>query len=719
MRIAEAAGRSPLFCSWVFRFFSGTVGVREGIALRRLTLSDAQAMNYDPTFGDLLDDEQEQPKRTRRNGTLDDDLDSVERGDRGDDLTEGSTLEKVMEDPENAVQVDEDEAYQEADDEDLDEAETLDMTTFKRGRERGFNRDAFEEWLKLSRTYGNLTLDEIEECVDDLQSEDPQVVADAEEKLVCHSIRWIVRSLRKVAGSRVMDRPGDHRNDVLSIGRLGFLMGIRQYDPEKARSRGASGHKKSLLHFTDYWIKKLYFEEYARKELGLNPDAAEDRDKVRKAEAALKASDGTSLLVERLKAEGTLPESASSLGHSPSLFQIQLELELRACRRLARKELQKAEGGRPSEEDIGTLASVYEEELREARQEAWREMAAEELAEEGIEPDEDVIASRVESYRKSYRAVEYPVSRELRRSGALVMGRIKDLRRHSTVQESLDAPALDDDSGPTLKEYLASQTDGADEVVAADQVTLALSKRLDRVAGRKKRRLVRERYGLVAEHGEGRHAVSNPEELMYWAGRSTRESISSYEDQVERELRGETLVDADGLTRPGLNLRPNDLKRLHRRISKAEKALQEAREDVGTQRGLGGNAPVVAAERTLDAVRSELEDVREQIRGAVNFLQYLDDNGIAGVAESRVACPFEESEARTVEVDEDGFCCEACGREGTLFEWLQSQDLNDVEVDMEAARAAVAIPPSVAREGDKVVALEDPRRRERLSRLQR
>jgi len=358
--------------------------------------------------------------------------------------------------------------------------------------------------------------------------------------------------------------------------------------------------------------------------------------------------------------------------------------------------------------------------IRQARREAWEALATQELEEaNGRTPSASEVESKVEEYERGQRAVDYDVSRDLRRAGAYTLDRLTVLPQHSTTPESLDAPAKgDDDEGPTIGEYQESRTRGADEVVSLNELARALARRIAQVQGRKDRRLYSERQGLAVESGKGRYHPSNPEEAAHWLGRSSRDTVSGAERRVEMALRGETLTDPDGLTPEGLGFSVNHVRRLHKRLSVAQQAKEVASDDLRREPSSRSRSTVEAAQVEAAGVERELAEIRSTILEHVDFRAFLVKQGVDGADAGRVRCVAEdESTGRTVLIDQNGFRCASCGAEGDIFVWLEALGFSGEEVDVLAARAAVALPPSIEREGKKVVVIQDPNRRHGLLNL--
>lgn len=254
-----------------------------------------------------------------------------------------------LEEPDSSTEVDEEEveestperAYGEADPSEIEEAEDLDLNRF-RGTGPSFEKDAFEAWVQIKEDHPVLDTQEtdllvdmltaeeqtaaefasqklveanlleparqalqgegdqqeqarqkLDEnymslCLDMLQHQDTSAVEYAKDRLVRHNILWIITCLRRYAGSKIMDRPSDMRDDMLSLGRMAFLEGLGKYDIEKAVEKGSSGHKKTILKYCEFWIRKRVGETLKRERYGLNEDAALDRNRVMKARKKLK-----------------------------------------------------------------------------------------------------------------------------------------------------------------------------------------------------------------------------------------------------------------------------------------------------------------------------------------------------------------------------------------------------------------------------------------------
>lgn len=667
-------------------------------------------MDFDPTFDDLHSEDTEAsltPTRGKKNRgpRLVDDLDTVELEDRGDDLTEGSSLSAVFEDPEL---LEEEEEEAQVDDAEIADAENLDLSSFSSGRDRGYDLDAFEDWVRLSRKYGNLTPEQSDRYVRMMQSGDEELQAIAEDRLVAHSVKWIVKCLNEVASRRIMETPGDLRNDALSAAREGFLIGLRKYDPKKAEELGAQGHKKSVLGFTKYWIRKIYLEWYYGAVLNLNADAAEDRKKVVDAERA----------ISELQQRG-----AWEPRYREPIYDIAAYLEDEAIERLAKKTLRAELRRKPTDEEFEARCAEYREELEMARARAREQVAQSELAAElGREPTAGEVEARVAQIVAEKRWVDYPVSRPLRRAGALTIDRIRDLRSHSTVQESFDAPAQDDDQdGPKLREYIASSDVTPEEAISQNQLAAALNARLNLVAGSKARDLYRQRYGFGPYPNE-QYPTSNPEELMYWMGRSTRDSVATYEDQVAREMRGEVLVDPDALTRPGYGFSPNSVRQLHEVLDRLHSSLETAERDQGRARG-GANrasslAKVAEARAALAEAEGQLEEIRQRIRARSDLRRIALSEGVGVDVRGNAACILQDGCDGTLTLTKDSFSCSGCGRTGDIFDWIEARSNADpIERDVAAARAVIELPQNVERQGNAIVAVRDPHRRRSLKRL--
>lgn len=643
------------------------------------------------------------PRSTRKRSILEDDLDVVEREDRGVDLTEGSTLARVFANPDE-VQFDDDDsaAYTEADETAIEEAERLDLEQFARGGS-GIEWDAFEDWVRLSRKYGNLKLEEIDKLVEMMRCGDPELQSIAEERLVCHSIRWIVRTLRRVAGPRIMDRPSDLRNDVLSVGRMGFLMGLRKYDPELAIKRGAQGHKKSLLHFTDYWIEKYFREAYARDVLGLNPDAAEDRNLVLRAVQSLR----------------------ESLGREPTIAEISVELEDRARERLARKQLRRELGRKPTTEEMRERIQEHRQVRMRSLNQARRAEARKSLsAELGREPTREELAARLREIRRNG-TVTYSPPTELRRAGALPIKRIRDLLRHQTVQESLDAPAVDDEDGRTLAEYLAHEGDEPEDRIAVRELARAISARIERVraGGPRGRELFRMREGLLVEGKGIPYPNANYSELAVYMGRSTRDSALAVSNQIQRELRGEILVDPDLLRPADDEFSPARALWIHGEIREAESELelllQKKAAATTTNKRLKAEKQIAQTETRLRAAKTALAAFRARVAAQVSLFDLMIREGLSPDSHGRMICPLSKEQNHLLQIHSNSFECESCGISGGIVEWLQARrGISVEEADLEAARIALALPNTLEREGGKVVVIQDPVRRRRLHGLQ-
>jgi len=663
-------------------------------------------MLYDPTEED---DELEapSPSRSPRRSHLIDDLDTTEIEDDGRDLTEGASLATILEDPEVLADEVSDEEIEIGDSE-IAEAESLDLSSFGRGRDRGYDLDAFEDWVRLSRKYGNLSVEQSERYVKLLQSDDPDDRAFAEDRLVAHSIRWIVRCLNEVASHRIMESPGDLRNDALSAAREGFLLGLRKYDPKKAEQLGSQGYKKTLLGFTRYWIRKIYLEWYYGAVLNLNADAAEDRKKVVDANKMLE--------VLRRDPDYKPP-------YREHIYELAALLEKQAIERLARKTLRAELRRKPTDEEFKSRCEEYRAELEQNRARAREQVARAELSNElGREPTQEELKARVDKMIAEKRWVDHPVPRALRRAGALTIDRIRDLLNHSIAQKSFDAPVHDDDdSGPKLREYIASSDASPEERIAQQQLSAALNARLAMVPGSKARDLYRQRYGFGPHPGES-FPTSNPEELMYWMGRGTRDSVTAQENQVARELRGEVLVDPDSLSRPGFGFSPNRVRRLHDELARARSALETAeidREEAPAGAGRMAHVASVAEARAKCAeIEAQIENIRQRIRDVTDLRRVVSEEGIRLGRDGRTACVFDEDCVGTLGFTATEFECSGCGRKGDLFDWLAARGISDVaERDVAAARAAIALPRNVEREGNAIVAIHDPRRRAGLKAL--
>lgn len=178
-------------------------------------------------------------------------------------------------------------------------AEAIDLASM-----RGFERDAFEDWIKLTedlqRRYGRtqLTALEMEKELVKAHSSDPEIADKAEDKLVRWNVKWIVKCLHQYAGSTIMSRPGPLREDLLSSGRWGFLTAIRKYNDEQASRNGYK--KASLLTFSDQWIRKYVSEILLKDHYGLNEDAALARKKIIAARNYIREKTGGEASIEQI-----------------------------------------------------------------------------------------------------------------------------------------------------------------------------------------------------------------------------------------------------------------------------------------------------------------------------------------------------------------------------------------------------------------------------------
>jgi DNA-directed RNA polymerase specialized sigma subunit len=125
-----------------------------------------------------------------------------------------------------------------------------------------------------------------------VHSPDPEVAMQAEDTLIRHNIKWIVKCLKGAAGAESIRYPGDLRNDLLAEARMGFLDGIRKFNLERAGKNGIKGQEKTVLGYCQIWIAKRVREFLPGERFGLNQDAALDRNKVIKARDELVAQTG-------------------------------------------------------------------------------------------------------------------------------------------------------------------------------------------------------------------------------------------------------------------------------------------------------------------------------------------------------------------------------------------------------------------------------------------
>lgn len=217
--------------------------------------------------------------RTKAQKYIDGDLDSP---DAQGDLGQGSGLL----DPDTMEELDELEVESVTNEEIAEKIDLASMAGKKKNGRNSFEHDVFEDWVKMSLTYKPLPGAETRAWVEMAHGSDPEAVAMAEDKLIRHNVLWIVKCLQRQAGRDIMSRPNETRNELLSLGRWGFLTGIRKFDRVKA-GKNNTGVEANLLTYTKFWIVKYVSEFLGRERYGLKEEAALDRNKALKARTLL------------------------------------------------------------------------------------------------------------------------------------------------------------------------------------------------------------------------------------------------------------------------------------------------------------------------------------------------------------------------------------------------------------------------------------------------
>lgn len=241
--------------------------------------------------------------RQRADRYLDGDIDAGEESLQIDPASSQSRLVGLFDDATQAEGGDEELEGGAVSAEEVAAAEQIDLRSFQPARPgKAFEADAFEDWVRLSKTYKPLPGSELDGYVRMAKSDDPTLRELAETMLIRHNILWIVQCLQRKAGREAMSRPGPEREDLLSIGRWGFLTGIRKYDEERA-AKNAHGTKANILTYTKFWIDKYVGEHLGIERYGLKEEAALDRDRILKAKAQL----------QRLLQREPTPEQIASL----------------------------------------------------------------------------------------------------------------------------------------------------------------------------------------------------------------------------------------------------------------------------------------------------------------------------------------------------------------------------------------------------------------------
>jgi DNA-directed RNA polymerase specialized sigma subunit len=419
--------------------------------------------------------------------------DDVETADL-DRVAALSSVAGAFDDPDQSPEL------EDLDEEEISYVESQDLAAFGRaGQGRGFDDDAFEEWVRISRSHPPLRQAELDRYIALAHGDDEGAAREAEDKLIRHNVKWIVRCLRAhpMVGPSIMDMPGGLRDDALSLGRMGFLLGIRAYSPERALSVGKAGHKKTILKYGEYWIRKLAGEFMHQERFLLPEDASLDRRKVLSAIA----------------------------------------------------DLERESGRAPTDEEVSAR-------LRET---TLRRVALEDLRTQGARtPSEEQVAARIHELDQSN-------DRRLRRRGALLPARVRELREHQTFRYSLDTPVGGDgEDGPSLADYMADEGQSVEEMGEAGDIYRALGTLSAATDPTIRGPLSRGVHGTLAEDGIELHFPRTRDEIQLLTGRS-RGSVDSYQREHLRALSGTREVQADHLTRRAF---PFDLGRV-REVLKA------------------------------------------------------------------------------------------------------------------------------------------------------
>lgn len=667
----------------------------------------------DELFSDDLDElETEAPMGARPRGHAVDDLDATEIGDLGVDPTaSASVMPDMLLDPEKVSrELDEsDDLYDEVDEAELAEADALDLEQFSRRGQRGFDADAFEEWVSISRKYGNLKPEEIDRLLRMAQGDDEEIASYAADKLVRHNVKWIVRCLRKsrLVGPSIMNYPSDLRDDMLSLGRMGFFVAIQKYDFEKALKSGAKGHRKSFLHYSAYWIDKMVGEFLNAERLGLNDDAAQDLKRVNEARAEL----------------------ARRLGRAPSNEEIAVHLEKKARAKLAR------EGeADPTMKRLRRRGALTVDRVAELSRHATRKVSVD--APVGDEPDGPGLQDYLAAEDRGAEA-EAEVHAAVRQIKAL-LAQIPDLRKR-WVFKMLHAMATDRGHGfhmaynpPEAAIFVGRSADsiGAYEEEVRQELMGEATVRVDALG------LPGSSFTL------GRvmalKAVVEALELIDTTEREKRLQQACATILQTVSLRDLLREDGVVVNRPSGAAQPCPLPR-HEEVVRAEggdpvkpsfRASAEGFECKGCHKKGGDAVDWLQAMRGLSRVealtllgRRALETIRAEIRRAIDLAAVLRADGVAIDAErphAAVPCPLEgaTTRGRTFRLENDRFCCSACGAEGDVIEWLQRQrGLTPADALIEAAWIALDLPPTVTRETTTVVGVVDPVRRSLLQRI--
>lgn len=236
---------------------------------------------------DLMDEVEEQDNspalaegRAKAKKYLDDDLDSP---DTLGVIGQGSSslLDPDVFTEENELEM------ESVTEEEINEKVDLASLKGKRKATDPLEHDVFEDWAKLSYKYKPLPEQETRAWLEMAHGSDPEAVAMAEDRLIRHNVLWIIKCLQRQAGRDIMSRPNETRNELLSLGRWGFLTGIRKFD-RVAAGKNNTGVEANLLTYTKFWIVKYTNEFLGRERYGLKEEPALDRNKAIKAREMLR-----------------------------------------------------------------------------------------------------------------------------------------------------------------------------------------------------------------------------------------------------------------------------------------------------------------------------------------------------------------------------------------------------------------------------------------------
>jgi hypothetical protein len=543
------------------------------------------------------------------------------------------------------------------------------VASFGQDRDPGIG-DAFEDFIRHNRKHKPLSFDETDRLVRLAAEGSPDEQRDAEDRLVRHNAKWIVRAMREsLRDKSLLDRPNDIRTALLSEACRGFLMAIRNFSNSRAQegAEREGGRTKSLHGYSRYWIRKYVTEHLYPEQYNLAKDAALARGRIMKARSAL---------ARQMRSAGTGSLDEMSI----TAAQIAEFMAAEAAAKLAPDLLRQEMGREPTGAEL--------EEFAVAARNAIREQALLEKARESVPLGRDreqrvreTLASDYEWNKLQRMPRRVIADADLRRAGAIHPKRVQELLEHHTTVYSLDQPTGDEDGRTTLDVYASNSVAVADADMTRSDLEDTLDREIERIPGFRSRWLLRLAAGLRLDNG------ANP---GHWAP-------------------DEAAV-ATGLTQETVDI-----------INENSRNVLSGTEDWDVSSVLpeGGSFTIKDIQSMLRTPGGVPANILAEIVDEIDLRKVVHQDGIQtdSYGGRPVECVFQPEDGRTLSIDRRRFCCTGCGAEGDVVDWLtQVRGHSRDEAIIEAAHLALPVPPAVRAPGSMRVTV-DPARKSRLEGL--